>query len=634
MFKKSLFLFVLIIASSFALYLPSSDASYEAYDFENYDVKIVVDENYTFHITEKLNVYFYEERHGIYRSLNNYWGDDRIKYTNIEVDGAPMKIEKGRNYTDIRIGDANTTITGFIEYEISYTISLPKDSNNEIDAVYMNVLGYENDTTIHNAHITIELPKRVDPSFLSVVTGYYYDSGIENKVSYEYVDRQTLDIRLLEQLDAYEGMTVKIDLPQGYFQNVKQPFFLDEAIKIFMPLALLLLSILLWAIFGNDRRVIMPVEFSLDDISPVEAGYIIDGKVDEEDVSSMLIYWASLGFIRIEKCKGEGNYKFLRIKGISRRPKYERKIFKSIFKKADKGNINTATMKTRLGMNIGTFKRDVLAKYNNKLNKLLDGKSQNCADFIGFFAYVCFAMLGFFMGYQQQVGLGVFYAIGFLFAFIPIRLWLKRLLSYARKRTVLENIKKFFPFVLLVGAYGYVIDLLRHDFMYSLSQLAIMMGSAILLVIISFYTQRLSAYGHSIYERVLGFRHFLITAEKSWLDTLAEDDPEFFYSRLPYALVLGVSRAWIGKFAASVSAPPTWYEGTSKSFNSRTFSSTMASDFSRIGEQAQKEAYGFATSSSTSSYRPSTYSSSSSFSSGSSSSFSGGGFSGGGSSSW
>lgn len=638
MIKKFLALFVLVIVLSLFAFLPSSNAGYEAYIFESYDVLVVVDEDYTFHVTETLHTVFVEERHGIYRELPNYWGEDRIKYTNIAVSGAPLKIEEGRYYTDLRIGDANKTIIGPIEYEISYTISLPKDANSKIDAVYMNVIGYEHATTSMNANITIELPKKVDPTFISVVTGYYYDTGIEDKVAYEYVDRQTLNITLLEPLENYEGMTVKIDLPQGYFENVKQPFFIDEFLPTLLPLLLLLVGIIIWAIYGNDKRLIIPVVFDLEGISPVEAGYIIDDKIDEEDISSMLIYWASLGFIKIEKGKGKNNYKFYKVKSMTNRPKYEKIIFDNIFKKGDEGKaISTKTMKKRLGGNIGKFRRDVQSKYFKKEDKLMNNKSENFSYLLVFLAYICFGLLGFFLGFRQALGLGIFLGLFSLLFFIPIHLWLKKLLRYVRKRTFSQNIFKFIPFILLILLYGYIINLLRRDIMFSITQLAIMLLSSGLLIVLSYYTQKLSEYGHALYERVLGFRHFLLTAEKSWLETLAEDDPEFFYDRLPYALVLGVSRVWIGKFAQSVSVPPTWYVSTSPRFNARTFSSTMTTDFSRM---AAKEAFRSVSTSSytrtrsSSSYRPSTYSSSSSFSSGSSSSFSGGGFSGGGSSSW
>ncbi len=81
----------------------------------------------------------------------------------------------------------------------------------------------------------------------------------------------------------------------------------------------------------------------------------------------------------------------------------------------------------------------------------------------------------------------------------------------------------------------------------------------LILLIIAYYTQQMTEYGHKELERVLGFRHFMMVAEKDWIDRLAKDDPKFFYDRLPYALVLGVSRVWIGKFADTITAPPEWY---------------------------------------------------------------------------
>ena len=55
----------------------------------------------------------------------------------VSVEGAPYIIENSRYSTAIRIGDPNIIVDGQIIYTISYTVSLPKDSSSELDAVYI-----------------------------------------------------------------------------------------------------------------------------------------------------------------------------------------------------------------------------------------------------------------------------------------------------------------------------------------------------------------------------------------------------------------------------------------------------------------------------------------------------------------
>ena len=60
--------------------------------------------------------------------------------------------------------------------------------------------------------------------------------------------------------------------------------------------------------------------------------------------------------------------------------------------------------------------------------------------------------------------------------------------------------------------------------------------------------KRKTEYGEKITAQVQGFRNFLITAEKSKLEALVSENPNYFYSILPYTYALNVSKKWIKKF--------------------------------------------------------------------------------------
>ena len=55
-------------------------------------------------------------------------------------------------------------------------------------------------------------------------------------------------------------------------------------------------------------------------------------------------------------------------------------------------------------------------------------------------------------------------------------------------------------------------------------------------------------YGEIISAKVLGFRNYLMTAEKNQLETLVEENPNYFYDILPYTYVLNISDKWINTF--------------------------------------------------------------------------------------
>ena len=120
--------------------------------------------------------------------------------------------------------------------------------------------------------------------------------------------------------------------------------------------------------------------------------------------------------------------------------------------------------------------------------------------------------------------------------------------------------------------------------------------------------------GKSLYGRVLGFKRFLETAEKSKLETLVEETPTYFYDILPYTYVLGVSDKWVEKFDDIIINEMDTYKINRHTFNS-SFNS-LNDSFDKAYEKAH----------------PSTSSSGGRGSSGGGSS--GGGSGGGGGSSW
>jgi hypothetical protein len=58
----------------------------------------------------------------------------------------------------------------------------------------------------------------------------------------------------------------------------------------------------LWLAYGRDKRLVRPIEFYPPDALPSgEVGYLIDGKVDDRDLFSLILWWASQGYLTIEE---------------------------------------------------------------------------------------------------------------------------------------------------------------------------------------------------------------------------------------------------------------------------------------------------------------------------------------------
>ena len=145
-------------------------------------------------------------------------------------------------------------------------------------------------------------------------------------------------------------------------------------------------------------------------------------------------------------------------------------------------------------------------------------------------------------------------------------------------------------------------------------------------------------YGKIMLGKLSGFKRFLETAEKSRLESIAEQNSEYFYHILPYTYALGVSDVWMKQFETIALRQPKWY-ASYKTFHTYDSYETFHTydnhetfhtyDFNHSMNDIMNRAQNVMSSSSLSNSRVRVNFSEDSFSGGGSS---GGGFSGGGSS--
>ena len=84
----------------------------------------------------------------------------------------------------------------------------------------------------------------------------------------------------------------------------------------------------------------------------------------------------------------------------------------------------------------------------------------------------------------------------------------------------------------------------------------------IFLLISSYFaglTYKRSKYLDSVIGKILGFKDFLIVAEKEKFEALVNENPSYFYDVMPYAFVLNISDKWMDKFKGIEIEAPDWY---------------------------------------------------------------------------
>ncbi len=495
-----------VLAFAFPAFADDSAEQNEPYYFTHYDVQMEVEENNTYHITEYISANFNKYRHGIVRIIP-------YKNTVRRADGSSASVRAkirnvkcnedfSKSYSNgelaLQIGDEDKTVLGTVNYVISYDYVLGADTLADADEFYYNIIGAGWDTYIEDASFTITMPKEFDTDKLGFSTGTYGSEGTTS-ISYS-VSENTITGKVLRTLYPYEGVTVRLELPNGYFVfNEKAEYGRLTAIGA-LALFAVVFTFFAWVKFGRDKKMLDIVEFyPPENMNCVELAYWYKGSASNKDVVPLLIELANEGFIAIEENAADSmksNYAIIRLKEYNGTDEDKKRFFTALFQ-SGKNKIYRADMEGSLFHVLGF----IADKYNmlDKHSKVFDSNSI-------VMRIMCWVLCVLCVFGQILICNACF---------------------YQSRYTVLAC-----SITATVAAAGFAL-----------------------------FVRRRTDEGARIKQQIHGFKMFLETAEKEKLEQLVFEEPEYFYNILPYAYVLGVSDKWIKKFESIAVAPPQWYSG-------------------------------------------------------------------------
>ncbi len=505
------------------------------YTTESYHTTLDVKTNSSMHVTETIQVNFETEAHGIFREIWNTgkcWfvkdgelieTDMLYKLENFACEGEKIKTSRENDSVSIRIGSADVTHLGPCTYKLEYDVVMYKDSLKDMDQLYWNIMPMYWQTDVEEFGFTIRMPRDFDENQLEIITGPIA-SGDTSRAVYT-VSENTVEGKITGPIEAGEGVTARIVLPQGYWKGAP-----DDSPWIYALMAAIgaatFAVITLFFRYGRDPRPVRTVEFyPPEGISPAEAGYLYDKKLQRRDMISLVMWFASKGWLKIRtaentdaKTRGKEPYKITlqKLQDVpANAPAYQRTFFNGIFKGGDK---------VRLDKMPGSF----AAAYSNAEKELEE-------------------------------------------LFTGDRDFIDRKSREAKHTGCLIGILTFLVPVLTMGFFKITEDL------YS-SLCGELVLSLLLIFFFLKFMLRPSDYRISMLGRLKGFRHFIKKAELDRIRRLVEDDPDYFYKVLPYAYVFGLTDRWAKNFEPLAPAMPDWYEGSADYFYTP---SAFCSNFNR-----------------------------------------------------
>ncbi len=535
-----------ILISAFLLWLSlTGSAMAENFDITNYDVEINVDKNKSAFITETIDVNFFKPSHGIYREIPL----KNATVTNVSVSEQNQQSHSG-DTINIKIGDPFQTIIGLHRYIIQYQYNYYDGK----DEFYHNIIGTGWKTNIDSVSFRVSLPEPINPAQAGLSIGKYGTAGFENNAVYR-IEGNVISGVTHRRLYPGEGITLRVEVPHGYFNLLENP-----AKKFAIPAIFLLtiLAFMIWFIYGKDEPVTPFVNFyPPEGLNAIENELAYKGKASPQGIVALLIELAQKGYIKIETHgKNWILHKLKVTSDLGNNQDLMNAIFSAGTNKVSKTDLETSR----------TFYKDcqdIINNVNKKRNKIFYASSISFP--IRALMYLC------------TIGLLLLTALS-IFDFSPFKLagnfpllLLPTIAILILISTFRKGVQSIFLLLWATGFGGIPLAQLISQGLSSNTIPTTVFGVFCLIVaaVCTYQLPKRNPRGQRFLNHLEGLKKFIEVAEKPKLEQLVEQDPQYFYNLLPSAYILGVSDTWIKQFESITKIDPEWYSGGR--LNSDTF---------------------------------------------------------------
>lgn len=497
-------------------------------EIDHYDVDIKLQEDGTLLIQEVIQYDFDKfPGHGIFRSIpyryvRGWYNDnleiDLLSVTNAQEQEHPVEKVKPDEFNEPsgnvvwRIGSPGVEVTGRQTYVITYTAKWVIERFDDHDELYWNVIGDQWTVAIQSATATLHLPNslledRYEPE---CYTGYYGSEAQDCTI--KRIDTNIWQIEaesneLGFDLGSGQGMTILFALKRG---EIPEPSAIQTFWHLaksnwslsFLPLILvLLIGLALRAKPRQSNKPLIPIYEPPADLEAHTLELVLYNKLSDKTFAATLIELARDGYVHFvynpEKKKVS---ELKKVKDYEGQDRVMQTVMKRVF-----GNKQKIVLKDTV------IDRLSLKTYLTTLDEQ-EIRSRGWLD----------------DGLKK------------------VQTWLSGLVSLLVVAAIVGTIYGFGQYLYHLGITSTLVGIL-----------------ALTMSVVKRRWTSLTAQGAAIKKEIEGFKWFLrvTEAERVKFSNAPKLTPQLFEAYLPYAVVLGVEKEWVGQFANVLKEPPSWLEG-------------------------------------------------------------------------
>ncbi|MCH5148218.1 MAG: DUF2207 domain-containing protein [Clostridiales bacterium] len=538
--------------------LASTSDEKGAYDFyfKNYDVTYDVKKNREIDVTEVLTVDYTGYANTGFIQYIPVNGGEQVKNVKVTENSksVPFTVYSesvyGVTFLCLDIGSSSLKADQTHTYTIKYKYCLTRAQEGK-NILYLNAIGVDRPAYCHIEKATV---KFILPN--GYLRGKCTYGSLLSEKELPLITKSETEIEVTPTALKYnEGITVRLEFEDGVLSTYSEftPYWFAVAGG-----AILVILLFLKLVVFKDRKIIPVVNFEAPNgTDPLMIGKLVDNKVNSEDITSMIYYWADKKYIKINFDDKDDPVLIRVMKSLPDScPDYEKIMYRGIFAGGEAVKISSLE-----GKFYATAQK-VTSIVNSQTKGLFTSTSISLSLIFALLGGLLLGLAPFILG--SQIASNYLLIIPFISLLPALVVYgLSESVKYSslkisKKKTVLYCGGIALLCAALCGIYivavpSYVIDYLPKAVISIVSALIVCL-SVSLITKSEKYTKELGD--------IIGFKNFITLAEKDQLEKMIEDDPQYYYHILPYAQVLGVSDIWEQKFEGITVEPPSWATGS------------------------------------------------------------------------
>lgn len=382
----------------------------------------------------------------------------------------------------------------------------------------------------------------------------------------------TLDDKTIKgtyhKLNENDILSVKIDYDTIYYDTY-------TILCIIVPISFVLLSALLWYIFGKDLKYkVTKISRLPKSISLLNIALVNDGIVTKEEAYYLLLDLANRGYINIIENKN-GTFTLERIRDYDGKDYIEASFLKALFRHTIRVTITEYVEaisegkkepvkeldKTINDENISNnFKRACnnildLINANEEKNKYFELKSDNKKLYLIAMVAIILVLVTSLPWIEMKKLYLLPISVVFSVTVLYISLYFISIMDLKYKKTRVGII----IMLALCAAIVLLLPSFNHNKIYIIAFI-ISIVSVIIILFFYKYMPKRTIYGTKVYSKIEGFKLFLDDLREEELKVLLEHNPNYLYEILPVSYILDREDIVINNLKKYNLEEPKWYK--------------------------------------------------------------------------